>query len=152
MIARRRRRLAQLVRFRPRNSPALPAHCGKGPEGRSLSMPTAARRPILAALASTTPHVAGGIARAPQTSTPRAARPRGAGSANAAALGLPPAERDLGAEQLGGGAASAPFLPAAIGGAKRAYYDAVAEAKKADGAPTPQRAPGVLGMFDGDAR
>jgi hypothetical protein len=62
------------------------------------------------------------------------------------------AERERCEEQLGRGVASAPYMPAAIAPRIRAYYDAVAEAKKPDGPPTPQVAPGRLGVFDTDGR
>jgi hypothetical protein len=55
------------------------------------------------------------------------------------------AERDRCDEQLGRGVATAPYLPAAIGPRIRAYYDAVAEAKKAD--PQPVRPPGIESSF-----
>jgi len=73
-----------------------------------------------------------------------------AGCADASVAGMSRAERERCEEQLGRGVASAPYLPAAIAPRIRAYYDAVAEAKKPDGPPTPQMAPGRLGVFDVD--
>ncbi len=75
-----------------------------------------------------------------------------AGCANAGAVGMSRAERERCEEQLGHGVASAPYMPAALAPRIRAYYDAVAEAKKPDGPPTPQRATGRLGMFESDGR
>jgi hypothetical protein len=151
---------------------ALPPPAGGAPRSNEVRLHRRAQRmpapsvspvaPLVTAIAPS-PHAAEQPSQAAATPSPQASPPgpsqdlraalrRGVGCANAGALKLSRAERELCDEQLGRGAASAPFLPAAIGGAKRAYYDAVAEAKKADGAPTPQRAPGVLGMFDGDSR
>jgi hypothetical protein len=58
-------------------------------------------------------------------------------------------ERQACEERLGAGSKAAPYIPAPIAPEIRAYYDAVAKAKEPDGPPTPQRAPGRLGMFDG---
>jgi hypothetical protein len=74
-----------------------------------------------------------------------------AGCANAGAS-LTRAERERCNEQLGQGVASAPYLPAAIEPRIRAYYDAVAEAKKPDPPPVPLKAPGSLKPFEGDPR
>jgi hypothetical protein len=62
------------------------------------------------------------------------------------------ADRERCEEQLGHGVASAPFLPAAIGPRIRAYYDAVAEAKKPDPPPAPRRPIGALGRWEPDVR
>lgn len=62
------------------------------------------------------------------------------------------AERAACEERLGRGAADAPYIPAPIDPAKRAYYAAVAAAKAPDPPPTPQGATGRLGLFEGDAR
>jgi hypothetical protein len=62
------------------------------------------------------------------------------------------AERDLCDERLGKTAAGQAYIPTPIDPRKRAYYDAVADAKKPDGQPVPQRAIGSLGMFDTDPR
>jgi hypothetical protein len=81
----------------------------------------------------------------------RAALRRSAvGCANRTALSR--AERDVCDERFGKAAGSEPYIAAAINPAKRAYYDAVADAKKPDGQPVPQRATGSLGMFDEDPR
>ena len=81
----------------------------------------------------------------------RAALRRGAvGCANRASLSR--AERDLCDERFGKGVAADAYIPAPINSLKRAYYDAVAEAKKPDGQPVPQQPPGSLGMFDIDHR
>jgi hypothetical protein len=73
------------------------------------------------------------------------------GCANAGA-GLSHTEREHCNEQLGRGVASAPFMPAPIEPRIRAYYDAVALAKKPDPPPVPLRAQGSLGRFDIDLR
>jgi hypothetical protein len=66
--------------------------------------------------------------------------------------GMSRAERERCDEQLGRGATAAPYMPAAIAPRMRAYYDAVAEARKADPQPVPLGAPGRLGMLDADPR
>lgn len=58
-----------------------------------------------------------------------------AGCANASLVGMSRAERERCDERLGRAMASAPYLPAAIEPRIRAYYDAVAEAKKPDPQP-----------------
>ena len=68
-----------------------------------------------------------------------------AGCTNAGAVGMSRAERERCDEQLGRGVATAPYLPAAIAPRIRAYYDAVAEAKRAD--PQPVRPPGIESSF-----
>jgi hypothetical protein len=71
------------------------------------------------------------------------------GCANAGAAGLSREEREACEERFGAGSKAAPFIPAPIAPEIRTYYDEVAKAKAPDGPPTPQRAPGSLGMFDG---
>ena len=61
---------------------------------------------------------------------------------------LTPEERTRCQEKLGALALKAPSLPAPIDPAKRAYYDAVAEAYDNRGAMVALTAPGAAGMFD----
>jgi hypothetical protein len=71
------------------------------------------------------------------------------GCANPQASGLTRDERVACEERLGSGSKAAPFIPAPLAPEIRTYYDAVAKSKEPEGPPTPQRAPGRLGMFDG---
>jgi hypothetical protein len=74
-----------------------------------------------------------------------------AGCADASAVGMSRAERERCEEQLGRGVASAPYMPAALAPRIRAYYDAVAEAKKPD--PAPVHPAGIESSFgEPDAR
>jgi len=63
-------------------------------------------------------------------------------------VGMSRAERDLCNERLGRDVAKEPFLPAPLEGRIRAYYNAVADAKKPDSQPTPGKATGALGLFE----
>lgn len=74
------------------------------------------------------------------------------GCANPDAAGLNRAEREHCLEQLGKGVKTAPFMPAAIDPAQRAFYDAVVEAKKPDKPLTPIVSAGKAGIFGGDPR
>ncbi len=70
----------------------------------------------------------------------------------ASTLELSRAERERCNEELARGAASASALPLDLSPKVRAYYDAVAEAKKQDPPLVPRVAPGSLGYFDQDKR
>lgn len=71
-----------------------------------------------------------------------------AGCANAGAVGMSRAERERCDEEFANRTAGSPFLPAAIPSRMRAYYDAVAEAKKPDPPLAPPRARAGMGMFE----
>jgi hypothetical protein len=147
---------------------ALPAATGGAPKGevrlhrraqRFTLVPPQAR-PVLTAPAPVAP---GSDKAGPAIAPPAPAGPEGPASDLRAALrhgalgcidlgALSRAERDLCDERLGKAAAGQAYIPAPIDPLKRAYYDAVAAAKKPDGQPVPQRATGSLGMFDTDPR
>jgi len=77
-----------------------------------------------------------------------ALRAGGFGCENQREASLSPEERARCQEKLGALALKAPPLSAPIDPAKRAYYDAVAEAYKNRGQPVPLNARGGNGMFD----
>jgi hypothetical protein len=142
-----------------------PAAAGGAPHGQ-LRLHRRAQRfaqipPDVTPLVTAAPVAAAPAAPAPTAPAPpsppmpgpdlRAALRRGlVGCANLASLSR--SERELCDERLGKGVAAEAYIPAPLEPAKRAYYDAVAAAKKPDGQPVPQRAIGSLGMFDTDPR
>ena len=124
-------------RFAPIPPHVTPVVTGATPDqakpSPAIAAPTAAARP------------------GPSTPDLRAALRHGAlGCANLGALSR--SERELCDERLGKAADGQAYIPAPIDPRKRAYYDAVAAAKKPDGQPVPQVAIGSLGMFDADPR
>jgi len=78
----------------------------------------------------------------------RAALRRRLGCGERSGLRLAADERGDCDERLGRGALAAPYLHAPIAPEIRQYWDAVAKAKAPDGAPTPNKARGRLGMFE----
>jgi hypothetical protein len=75
-----------------------------------------------------------------------------AGCANAAAVGMTPAERERCQDRLGADAKAAPVMALAMEPRMRAYYDAVVKAKAPDKPWTPRQAIGALGPLDHDVR
>ncbi|WP_374473167.1 hypothetical protein [Phenylobacterium sp.] len=149
----------------PRAAPDDGGHGGGGPirlhrrQVRSRDLPphvaplVAAERPVPPAPFATPGEAAAApgpaLAAGPAPDLSGALRSR-LGCASPQALSR--AERAACEERLGRGAAQAAYIPAPIDPAKRAYYEAVAQAKAPDGAPTPQSAPGRGGLFDPDLR
>lgn len=147
---------------------ALPAAAGGAPQGevrlhRRAQRFTLVPPQVAPVLTAAVPAAPGSDKAAPAITPPsppaaggqaadlRAALRNGAlGCINLGSLSR--AERDLCDERLGKAAAGQAYIPAPIDPRKRAYYDAVAAAKKPDRQPVPQVATGSLGMFDTDPR
>jgi len=135
-----------------------PARAASRPDASTpaLHRPALPAPPDVAPLPMTSGKAAPGVA-APATETAAASRPgldlgaalRRGGFACAGARNtmLTPEERARCQEKLGALALKAPALPAPIDPAKRAYYDAVAEAYRDPGQMVPLTARGAGGMF-----
>jgi len=143
----------QLVRLAPaagRQAARLPLRLHRVPQAPSQAGPPIA--PLPAAPAQPGPSTA---PAATVGADLRAGLRRGAaGCANMAAVGMSRDERDGCNERLGRNATGEPFLPAAIGGRIRAYYDLVALAKAPDPQPVLRRRQvwGPGGVFSVDDR
>ena len=115
--------------------------------------PLVTAAPIAAAPAAPTPAPAApspSSAPAPGPDIRTALRHGVVGCANLASLSL--TERDLCDERLGKGVTAEAYIPAPINPAKRAYYDAVLDARKVGPQPVQMRPIGRETMWETDGR